>query len=344
MLSSGVPIGILGAGFEELVEDQNEDTPDQEVDTVTATTAPDNSLPVVCYRFVNGIGSTAAFYFEMSVYVLIAATVMIGIIQTVDGYEDSFSSIELLAVIVFTVEYLIRLLGVGADPEFAGTRCKSLSFVFSFYSIIDLCAIIPYYWAALTPGSWVDQHDQYFRMLRLVMLLKLDKYVPSITLIDDVIRLKRGVLSCSCFAAATLWMLFSGLMYLAEHKDTSMGIDNLPLYGCYEDCTESVRFEHMFAAIPLTGIHLTGDFPIIEYNGWGRIILFFCVIAAVGVVAIPSGVIASGFAEIVDSKNCASGKSLSNETGDDWFDIKYKELENVRPPSSKLGANVDWVR
>ena len=277
-------------------------------------------------------------------YILIAATVMIGIIQTVDGYEDTFSSIELLAVIVFTVEYIIRFLGVGADPEFAGARCKSISFIFSFYSIIDLCAIVPYYLAAVSPGSWVDQHDQYFRMLRLMRLLKLDKYVPSITLIDDVIRLKRKVLSCSCFAAATLWMMFSGLMYLAEHKDTSMGIDNLPLYGCYENCTESVRFEHMFTSIPLTGIHLTGDFPIIEYNCWSRIILFFCVIAAVGVVAIPSGVVASGFAEIVDSRNRASGKSPSNATGDDWFDIRYKELENVHPPSSKLGANVDWVR
>lgn len=255
----------MGAGFEELVTDNNEDTPDQQTETTaTRDITRSNSFEESLYNFVNGIGSTAASYFEMAVYLLISTTVIIGIVQTIDGYENACSSIELLAVVFFTIEYIMRFIGVGADPEFDNVSFKRLRFIFSFYSIVDLLAIVPYYLAALMPGSWVDQHDEYFRMLRLLRLLKLDKYVPSITLIDDVIRLKKKVLVVSCFAAATLTILFSGLMYLAEHQDHSMEIDNLPLYGCYENCTESVRYNNMFASIPLTGIHLTGDFPIIE--------------------------------------------------------------------------------
>lgn len=333
---------VLGAGFEELVADQNEDTPDQEMETESSSRPASNGFQASCYKFVNGIGSNAAFYFEMTIYGLISATVTIGVIQTIDGMEDAFSSVELFAVVIFTVEYIIRFIGVGADPEVADVPFKRIRFIFSFYSIIDLLAIVPYYLAALMPGSWVDAHDEYFRMLRLLRLLKLDKYVPSITLIDDVLRLKRRVLAVSCFAAATLWILFSGLMYLAEHNDTSMEIDNLPLYGCVENCTESVRYENFFTSFPLTGIHLTGDFPIIEYDGWGRIILFFCVVAAVGVVAIPSGVVASGFAEIVDSKNRNPEKSRGNTVaGDDWFDIRYRALDGKAAPRSIFGPTVD---
>jgi len=156
-------------------------------------------------------------------------------------------------------------------------------------------------------------HKIYSRMLRLLRLLKLDKYFPSISLIDDVLRLKRNVLVVSCFAAVTLWVLFAGLMYVAEFKDHSMDIDNLPLYGCIENCTMSDRYDNFFKSFPLTGIHLTGDFPMVEYDGAGRVVCFFMVIAAVGVVSIPSGVIASGFAEIVQSKAKARrGQQIGN--------------------------------
>jgi hypothetical protein len=342
----GVPIGVLGAGFEEIVTKQNEDVPEEEVEVESSSselTSP-NSFQEACFKFVNGMGSKSADYFEISIYVLIGATVLIGVIQTIDGYSNAFSPVELIAVIVFTVEYIIRFIGAGADPEFANVSngiLKRLKFVISFYSVVDLMAIVPYYVAAAMPGSWVDQHDEYFRMLRLLRLLKLDKYVPSITLIDDVIRLKRRVLVVSCFAATTLWILFAGLMYLAEHQDHSMGIDNLPLYGCYENCSMSVRYENMFTSIPLTGIHLTGDFPMIEYDAFGRIILFFMVIAAVGVVAIPSGVIASGFTEIVNSKHRITENSHGNNAGDDWFDIQYRQLEGCPAPRSTFGPTVD---
>ena len=61
--------------------------------------------------------------------------------------------------------------------------------------------------------------------------MKLDKYYPSITLIDDVLRLKRAPLIVTGYAAGTLWIVFSGLLYLAEYKDTINDIDNVPIYG-----------------------------------------------------------------------------------------------------------------
>lgn len=342
----GVPIGLLGAGFEELVtEGENEESSD-EVNIVSSTpsTATGAGLQKACYQFVNGIGSKAAVRFELSIYALIVATVIIGIVQTVPGHDNFFSWLECLAVGVFTIEYVLRFIGCGADPEYSALSFKRIRYILSFYSIIDLLAIVPFYIAMAMPHSWVDRHDEYFRMLRLIRLLKLEKYIPSITLVDDVVRLKRNVLSVSCFAALTLWIIFAGLMYIAEYQDYSMEIDPLPLYGCVDGCTMSVRFSNYFNSFPLTGIHLTGDFPMVEYGGMGRVVLFFIVIAAVGVTSIPSGVIASGFAEIVQSKTKKGPTAKGSAAGDDWFDIRYRELEGQSPPRSRFGPTVDRLQ
>lgn len=350
----GIPIGLLGAGFEDAVADRYEDTPDEPEETDQTSpaveTRPVSETELLCYNIVNGIGSQAAVYFELSIYVLIAASVTVGIIQTVDGYEDAFSWLELLSVLVFTAEYSMRLIGSVADPEFSVSGASSnwamwsrLKYVCSFYSIIDLLAILPFYLAIIFPDSWFDKHTKYLRMFRLLRLLKLDKYFPSISLIDDVLRLKRNALTTSSFAAATMWILFAGLMYIAEYKDHSMEIDDLPLYNCTEDCTMSYRYRNFFVSMSYTGIHLTGDFPTVEYDGYGRIICFFMVIAAVGVVSVPSGLIASGFTEIVNSKHKGKNDESIN-AGDDWYDIKYREIKDLSPPPSQYGERVDYIQ
>ncbi|KAL7427606.1 hypothetical protein ACHAXM_000928 [Skeletonema potamos] len=343
----GVPIGLLGAGFEELVTESENDASSGEANVVSTTplsAATGAGLQKTCYQFVNGIGSKAAVRFELSIYALIVATVTIGVVQTVPGHENSFSWLECLAVAVFTIEYVLRLIGCGADPKYSAMSFKRIRYVLSFYSVIDLLAIVPFYVAMAMPHSWVDRHDEYFRMLRLIRLLKLDKYIPSITLVDDVVRLKRKVLTVSCFAALTLWLIFAGLMYIAEYQDYLTEIDPLPLYGCVDGCTMSVRFSDYFNSFPLTGINLTGDFPMVEYGGMGRVVLFFIVIAAVGVTSIPSGVIASGFAEIVQSQTKKEPTAKDSAAGDDWIDIRFRELEGQSPPSSSFGPTVDRLQ
>lgn len=262
----GVPIGVLGAGFEELVTSKYKDCPDEE-DTATIDRSIPNmhnyidSIQESIYQFVNGIGSTAGVIFELSIYVLIGVSVALGVMQTVPGYENFGHQIEWLAVMIFTVEYILRLIGAVADPEFASCSngfIARVKYIFSFYSIIDLLAIVPFYYAYIYPDSWINANDEYLRMMRLIRLLKLDKYIPSISLLDDVFRLKRNILVVAGVAALTLWFLFAAALYIAERNDDSMEIDPVPLYGCVEDCSMSTRYKDYFTSFPLTGIHLTG--------------------------------------------------------------------------------------
>ena len=350
----GIPIGILGAGFEQVVEEENQDN----IEELNTGGSPSQQSflgsPVEqkCFEFVNGMGSFAARVFETIIYVLIFVAVAVGVWQTVEGHENDFSGIEWLAVVVFTVEYLIRFVGVGADPQFAiGSDGFSsrIRFLFSFYSIIDLLAILPFYVAVALPGSFVNEYDEYLRMLRILRLVKLDKYIPSITLIDDVIRLKFNALKVAFYAAMSLWILFAALLYLFEYNDTTNEIDPVPDYGCDSECSMKNRFENFFDSMVYTGIHLTGDYPIITYSWPSRVVNFLMVIAAVGVVSIPSGLIASGFVEIVQSKQKAKRARLGEGpplqsggvAGDDWYEYRYRALEGVNPPLSPFGHKVD---
>lgn len=353
----GIPIGILGAGFEQVVAEENKDNTEELTGDESGTLASPSrsqeahlgtSFEQSCYQFVNGIGSTAARRFETTIYILIFTAVGVGVLQTVKGHENDFSQVELLTVIVFTIEYVIRLIGVGADPMFAPRGhpvTARLRFVVSFYSMVDLLAIVPYYLTMALPGSLVDQYDEYLRMCRIIRLAKLDKYIPSITLIDDVVRLKYNSLRVAFFAAMTLWILFAALIYLFEYDDTVNDIDPVPLYGCVEDCTMYDRFQNFFDSMVYTGIHLTGDYPIITYTWPARFVNFFMVISAVGVVSIPSALIASGFVEIVQSKTKArqSGQDAPPRgmAGDDWYEHSYRTLQGVAPPPSRWGPTVD---
>ena len=380
----GIPIGVLGGGFEELADEEEEGEVDDEDegDDQYEGAADDMCKPFEkkCFQVVNGVGSKAADIFELVTYTFIVASVALGIVQTVPGYESFMQEFDVVVVLFFAAEYILRLIGAPADPAFAtdasmlGGLKARLRFACSLFSVIDLLAIIPFFYASAFPGSWIDRHDEYLRMLRLFRLLKLEKYFPSLTLIDDVFRLKKQKLIKTVFAAGTLWIFFTSLLFLAESEDTSNGIDPVPLYGCgmYDDeanvrkkrfflgigqgkkkvasnemdCTMSDRFTNFFDSFVYTGIHLTGDYPLIEYNALGRIINFFIVVAAVGVVSIPAGLIASGFSEIVEGRverKKSRRKSLAKRgnAGDDWYELRYAELQGQDPPDSRFGPACD---
>ena len=87
--------------------------------------------------------------------------------------------------------------------------------------------------------------------------------------------------------------LFTALLYLSEMDDFVHGPDS-------DDPTQAFRYRNAPNALEYTMIHLTGDFPLIDYTLWGRIVCFLIVFAAVGVTSVPQGLIANGFTETLE--------------------------------------------
>ena len=93
-------------------------------------------------------------------------------------HAGAFHIFELLTVGIFTIEYLLRLATAPLQPELRGKSFARVRYFFSFYALIDLVAIVPFYFASVVS---VDlEMLRVLRALRLMRLLKLSRYmVPA---------------------------------------------------------------------------------------------------------------------------------------------------------------------
>ncbi|CAM9445641.1 unnamed protein product [Discosporangium mesarthrocarpum] len=316
-----VPVGLVGAGFEEWVdsiaEDDIEDAgeeeqQEEEVDASGTLVSGEEVYSSTMVEIGYGDESTVrgrlyrmleaktpdGRVFESFIMFLIIVTVAQAIIMTVPSMcEDAqtcsriFDFVEFNAVLVFTVEYLLRLYAAPERYPHMSPCWARLRYMVSFYAIIDALATFPYYAAQLFVV--VDRIDNYLRLLRLLRLLKLDRYTPCVSLVDDVFRLKARGLLIAGYASAVMLAWFSTLLYLAERDDYEVQVD------CYY---EAQRFSSVPMALQYDLILLTGDYPLIDFSLAGRYINFVQIVVAVGVVAVPSGLIANGFTEILQEK------------------------------------------
>jgi voltage-gated potassium channel Kch len=91
------------------------------------------------------------------------------------GREWAFHVFDVMVVALFTLEYLMRLATAPYDPEFSGKRFPRLRYAFSFYALIDLLAIAPFYFAGFVSAD--VEMMRALRLLRLMRIFKLSRYV-----------------------------------------------------------------------------------------------------------------------------------------------------------------------
>ncbi len=105
---------------------------------------------------------------------LIIASVLAVVCETIPAlnqvYADEFHLFDLLTVTIFSIEYVLRVATAHLEPEFAGKRFARLRYMFSFYALVDLVAIAPFYIA-----SFVSMDVEMLRVLRLLRLMRIFK-------------------------------------------------------------------------------------------------------------------------------------------------------------------------
>lgn len=179
---------------------------------------------------------------------------------------------EIATVMIFTVEYVTRV--VLTRPRRA--------YVLSFFGIVDLLAILPFYLAA-----GIDMRSlRAFRLLRLLRILKLARYSSALRLYHRAFIIAREELIL--FGAAALVVL-----YLA-----AVGI-----YYCERDAQPD-KFSSVFscmwwAVTTLTTVGYGDAYPI---TTGGKIFTFFILVIGLGVVAVPTGLLASALAKARDAE------------------------------------------
>ncbi|MFA6981020.1 MAG: ion transporter [Ignavibacteriaceae bacterium] len=215
--------------------------------------------------------------FAIGIQLLILLSIISFTIETIpdisQGWRDTLYYLEVISVVVFSIEYILRL--IVADSK--------IRFMFSFFGMIDLLAILPFYLA-----SGIDLRSiRVFRLFRLIRLFKLFRYSKAIKRYKQAFTLIKAELAI--FLSATLFLL-----YVA-----SVGI------YYFENPAQPEQFRSVFhcmwwAVATLTTIGYGDMYPI---TVGGKIFTSVIVIIGLGVVAVPTGLFASSLTKCIQDEN-----------------------------------------
>ena len=226
---------------------------------------------------------TASAVFDWFIVILIAINVLLVILDTFSGFSDTvkriFSMTETISVVIFTVEYLLRLF--TADylyPDLSSAKAR-FSYVFSFMAIVDLLAILPFYLPYLFP---IDLRVlRMVRLLRLLRLLKVNRYTSALSTVGNVIKRKTAQLLSSMFVVLILMIIASLLMYNIENE-------------AQPDVFQNAFSGFWWAVATLTTVGYGDIYPVtILGKALGAVIALL----GIGLVAVPTGIISAGFVE-----------------------------------------------
>ena len=225
--------------------------------------------------------------FNVFLILLISLNVLAVSMETVEDFykqhEKGFYIFEIFSVAVFTVEYLLRVWSVTASDKakYSHPVWGRLRFIFTFGSLIDLFAILPFYLPMLI--GFDLRFIRVLRLLRLVRLLKISRYMHASRMIANVFKAKKEELIISLMLIIFLMVVVSSIMFYVEHDAQPTQFASIP--------------ETMWWSVStLTTSGYSGMYPV---TGLGKTLASVIAILGIGLVALPAGIFASGFSEEV---------------------------------------------
>lgn len=232
-------------------------------------------------------GDILSKVFDIFIMALIFINVIAVLLDTFDlppAVAKASKVIEIISVMIFTVEYLLRLWTCEYKyPKCSPAKCL-IKYVFSFMAIIDLLAIIPFYLPMIIS---IDLRVlRMLRIFRLMRIFKINRYTKALALIGQVFKNKSGQLISSIAVVFVLILIASVIMYNVEHEAQPEQFTNV--------------FQSMWWAIAtLTTVGYGDIYPITTI---GKMLSATIALLGIGLVAVPTGIITAGFSELVEKE------------------------------------------
>lgn len=229
--------------------------------------------------------------FDILIIILIILSIGSVILSTFDNIPSSVLKIntyfEYFSIAVFSIEYLLRIW--TADLLYKqGPLLSRLRYIFSLMAIIDLLAILPFYLPFVTK---IDLRSlRTLRLIRMVRIFKLNRYTTALNSVTLVLKKKKEQLLSSMFVVILLMIISSILMYYCEH-DAQPDVFKNAFSGLW------------WAIATLTTVGYGDIYPITVV---GKILSTFLALLGIGLVAVPTGIISSGFSEELEESKLHS--------------------------------------
>ncbi len=222
--------------------------------------------------------------FDILIVFMILLNLTVTLADTFDElslYKTVFGTVELITIIIFTIEYILRIW--TAEYLFEGkgySKAKAaLMFVFSFYGIIDLLTFLPYYLPLIFPTGVVV--FRLLRVFRIFRLFKINAQYDAFNVITNVLNDKKNQIISSVCLVLILMVASSLGMYSLEHE------------------AQPDIFKNAFSGMwwSVSALLTVGYGDIYPITTAGKVLGIVTAFLGVGMVAIPTGIISAGFVE-----------------------------------------------
>jgi len=219
---------------------------------------------------------------------LILLNVAAVIFETVDvlhdRYGDYFHIFEIFSVVIFSVEYILRIWTYTSNEAYKRPIIGRIKFMLTPMALIDLWAILPFYLPMLIPLDL--RFLRALRLLRIMRIFKIGRYSSAVMILSSVIRRKKEELSIALATLVILLMMASSLMYLVEKEAQPEAFSSIPA-------------AMWWGIVTLSTVGYGDVYPMTVL---GKMLGTVIAILGIGMFALPAGILGSGFVEEIQGR------------------------------------------
>lgn len=199
----------------------------------------------------------------LSILLSVAVVMLESIAEFRQAHGPLLRALEWFFTVLFTIEYLMRLICVG----------KPLRYAFSFFGVVDFLAVVPTYLSLLLPGTQFLLVIRILRILRVFRVLKLVPYLDAANLLMKALKSSRRKIAVFVYAVLTLVTLAGSIMYVVEGE--ANGFTSIP---------RSIYW----AVVTVTTV---GYGDISPQTNLGQALSIILMLMGYGIIAVPTGIV-----------------------------------------------------
>ncbi|MDB5809201.1 MAG: Voltage-gated potassium channel [Betaproteobacteria bacterium] len=262
------------------------------------------------FKIVFESDTPAGRAFDIVLVFVILASVLVVFLDSVEHmsarYGRAFDALEWMFTVLFTVEYLARILSVE----------RPLRYATSFFGIVDLLSVLPTYLAVISPEMQSLIDIRTLRLLRLFRILKLTAYLAEMRGLTDALVASRRKIVVFLATVFTIVVLLGTVMYVVEGPKNGFTSIPISVYWAISTLT-TVGFGDI---VPKTDI--------------GRLIASFMMLLGWGILAVPTGIVTAEmthrrFADAMGKLFCPACGSTKHSSDAKFCQDCGAKLENA---------------
>ncbi len=264
---------------------------------------------------------------EIFIAGLVVANVVAIILESVqslhDQYEQYFHVFDTFSVVVFSIEYVLRVWSygrkyMGTEPGLAWQGRKE--YLFSMFGMVDFFSTVPFYLQLIMPGADL----RVLRMFRLLRIFKLSRYNSAMEDMFEAIKSERDSFSSALFLLLISCLLFSSLIYIIEGHNQPDVFPSIP------------AAMHWYILTIISG---WGNVDPVTYFGVALVVV--TQILAIALAAILTGVVATAYTAQVQRRESLYEMEVREVLADGV--VTEEEKQKLQALQAKFGMSNEQV-